>query len=83
MKTTLEIPAPLFRRAKALAARKGIPRRQLVREALLEKVEGRASRTGVPAWHALAGGLSDLRTETARILERIEADAETVDAEDA
>jgi predicted DNA binding CopG/RHH family protein len=39
MKTTLEIPDPLFRRAKSAAARRGIPCRELVSEALTEKLK--------------------------------------------
>jgi len=39
MKTTLEIPDPLFRRAKAKAAEQGIPLRQFVRGAVAGKVD--------------------------------------------
>lgn len=40
MKTTLEIPNGLFRRAKSAAAERGIPMRELVSEALAEKLSG-------------------------------------------
>jgi predicted DNA binding CopG/RHH family protein len=43
MKTTLEIPDPLFRKAKSLAAEKGIPFRELVTEALAEKLRSAGS----------------------------------------
>lgn len=82
MKTTLEIPDPLFRRAKALAAKKGIPLKQLVNEAIRDKVEVRRGASGPPAWRALSGGLASLHKETARIAAIIEKDAETVDPED-
>jgi predicted HicB family RNase H-like nuclease len=39
MKTTLEIPDPLFRRAKAKAAEQRIPLRQFVSEAVAGKVD--------------------------------------------
>ena len=39
MKTTLEIPDFLFRRAKSVAAERGIPLRQLVTEAVQEKLK--------------------------------------------
>ena len=39
MKTTLEIPDFLFRRAKSAAAQRGIPLRQLVTEAVQEKLK--------------------------------------------
>ena len=38
MKTTLEIPDSVFRRAKARAAERGIPLRQFVTEAVEEKL---------------------------------------------
>ena len=38
MKTTLEMPDFLFRRAKSVAAQRGIPLRQLVMEAIQEKL---------------------------------------------
>jgi hypothetical protein len=41
MKTTLEIPNALFRRAKSAAAEQGIPLRELVSQALAEKVRTR------------------------------------------
>ena len=68
MKTTLEIPDPLFRRAKATAARQGRSLKQLVQEALTEKLartEGDATR--VKPWMALAGGLRHLHAENVRI----------------
>jgi hypothetical protein len=42
MKTTFDLPDPLLRRAKALAAQQGRPLRDLVAEALGEKLEGSA-----------------------------------------
>ena len=44
MKTTLEIPDPLFRRAKSAAAERGIPLRALVTEALADKLRTPGSR---------------------------------------
>src|SRR5438046_8804990 len=48
MKTTLEIPDAIFRRAKSVAAERGIPLRALISEALADKLRtdneiGRAS----------------------------------------
>ena len=39
MKTTLEMPDQIFRRAKARAAERGIPFRQFVTEAVRDKLE--------------------------------------------
>jgi len=48
MKTTLEIPDPIFRRAKAKAAERGVPLRQFVSEAVAEKLRMKSSaRAGV------------------------------------
>ena len=83
MKTTLEIPGPLFRRAKAIAARQGRTLKQLVQEALSEKiarVDG-ASRAQKP-WMTLAGGLKHMRSENRRIERVIEAEFENIEPED-
>jgi len=40
MKTTFDLPDPLLRKAKALAAQQGRPLRDLVAEAIGEKLEG-------------------------------------------
>lgn len=44
MKTTLEIPDDLFRRAKFAAAQKGVPLREFVSEELSEYVEALGDR---------------------------------------
>lgn len=79
MKTTLEIPEPLFRRAKVLAASRGITLKQLVTEALGEKLRASTGEGEPPAWRALAGKLGALRAETAKVLARIEEDSEQID----
>ncbi len=76
VKTTLEIPSPLVRRARALAAKNGIKLQQLVTDALVDKIENAKRPSAAPAWKELSGGLRALRGETARILERIELDSE-------
>ena len=83
MKTTLEISDALFRRAKATAVRQGRPLRQLIHEALIEKL---ARTEGAPAqekpWMTLAGGLKHLHAENLRIDRLIEAEFETIEPED-
>jgi len=66
VKTTLEIPDPTFRRAKAQAAQQGMPLRQFVTEAVDEKLRAKLPAGGQP-WLSLAGRLRHLRKETARI----------------
>jgi hypothetical protein len=81
MKTTLEIPDPIFRRAKATAAEHGIPLRQFVSEAVVEKLEAKAPRRD-KARMAVAGKLRHLRRETARINSLIEKEFERIELED-
>ena len=67
MKTTLEIPDTLFRRAKSRAAERGQTLKQLVSEALQEKLAARTgtARPGEPEWMQGFGKLRRLRKETA------------------
>jgi hypothetical protein len=80
MKTTLEIPDSIFRRAKSLAAERGIPLRALISEALAEKL--RADDGNGKPWMAAFGKLRHLRKETARINRVIEEQFEQVETED-
>lgn len=80
MKTTLEIPNAVFRRAKSKAAERGIPLRQFVTEAVEDKLN--LSRgAGSKPWMKHLGKLKDLRSETRRINRFIEDAFEEVDAE--
>lgn len=81
MKTTLEIPDALFRRAKAKAAEHRIPLRQFVSEAVAEKL-GAESPAGAKARMALAGKLRHLRRESARISTVIQQEFERIDPEE-
>jgi hypothetical protein len=84
MKTTIEIPDALFRRAKSKAAERGQTLKEFMSEALQEKLahmKGRA-RSDEPAWMQGFGKLRHLRKETARIQERIHEAFEAVEPED-
>jgi hypothetical protein len=80
MKTTLEIPDSIFRRAKSAAARRGIPLRALISEALADKL--RADDAGSKPWMTTFGKLRHLRKETARINRTIEEEFEQIEPED-
>ena len=84
MKTTIEIPDPLFRKAKSKAAERGQTLKQLVTEALQEKLAANASKVaqGEPEWMQGFGKLRRLRKETARIQARIDAIFEVIEPED-
>jgi hypothetical protein len=80
MKTTLEIPDPIFRRAKSKAAQQGIPLRQFVTEAVEDKLKT-AQAVGQKPWMKHMGRLKDLHKETVRINKVIEEAFEEVDPE--
>jgi hypothetical protein len=81
VKTTLEIPDPVFRRAKSVAAQRGIPLRAFVTEAVEEKLEAGLKREEKP-WVRLAGGLKHLHKETVRINRIIKNEFERIEPED-
>ena len=87
MKTTVEIPDAMFRRAKAYAAVNGISLKQFFSEALEEKlrrcVDEPAAGHVAPPWMAGFGGLADLSGENRRIMNLIDEEFETTDPEDA
>jgi hypothetical protein len=80
MKTTLEIPDRIFRRAKSKAAEKGIPLRQFVTDAVQDKLKEPPASDQKP-WMKHMGKLKHLRKETARITRLIEEAFEEVDPE--
>ena len=80
MKTTLEIPDSIFRRAKSAAAQRGIPLRALISEALADKL--RADEAGSKPWMTTFGKLRHLRKQTARINRTIEEEFEQIEPED-
>jgi hypothetical protein len=81
VKTTLEIPDPIFRRAKSMAAQRGIPLRAYVTEAVEEKL-GASFKSEEKPWASLAGGLKHLRKEKVRINRIIKSEFERVDPAD-
>ena len=83
MKSTIEMPDSLFRRAKAAAAERGTSLRELVTQAVAEKLErdaaGGAARR---PWEKAFGGLESLRGENRRIEAAIEDEFGKVDPDD-
>ncbi|MEO8347939.1 MAG: hypothetical protein ABI610_03425 [Acidobacteriota bacterium] len=84
MKTTIEIPDPLFRKAKSKAAERGQTLKELVAEALREKLATNTSTLppGDPEWMQGFGKLRRLLKETARIQARIDETFEVIGPED-
>lgn len=84
MKTTIEIPDPLFRKAKARAAERGQTLKEFVAEALQARLAGAAEggRSVEPGWMSGFGKLRRLRKETARIQAAIDSEFEIIESED-
>ena len=84
MKTTIEIPDALFRKAKSTAAEHGHSLKKFMTEALQEKLASgpRPVHSNEPAWMRGFGKLRRLRKETGRIQARIDEAFEVVDPED-
>ena len=80
MKTTLEIPDGIFRRAKSAAAERGVPLREFVTQAVREKLAAVSTPLERP-WVKHMGKLKHLHHETQRINRLIEEDSEKIDAE--
>lgn len=80
MKTTLEIPDLLFRKAKSVAAQRGIPLRQLVTEAVQDKLSS-SSGTSQKPWMKHVGKLKHSRKDSEQINKRIEEAFEQIDKE--
>jgi hypothetical protein len=83
MKTTLEIPDPVFRRAKARAAEQGQALREFVTAALQDKL----AKPAVPAddlapWMRAFGGMRRFRGETARVQRAINREFGVIEPED-
>jgi hypothetical protein len=78
MRTTLEIPDPIFRRAKSFAAQRGVALRVFVTEAVEGKLAAVPEKQEKP-WVRLAGGLKHLHKETSHINDIIKREFERYD----
>jgi hypothetical protein len=78
LKTTLEIPDFLFRRAKSVAAQRGIPLRQFVTEAVQEKLQTTSPER---PWMQHLGKLKHLHKERKLVEKRVEEAFEQIDHE--
>jgi hypothetical protein len=65
VRTTVDIPDPFFREAKASAALRGISLKQFFAEALRERL--RSKPGAPPRWMQAFGGLRDLHRENKRL----------------
>jgi hypothetical protein len=84
MKTTLEFPDLLFRKAKATAAERGQSLKDFVTEAVRDKLasgKGPAD-AGEPVWMQGFGKLKRLHRETLRVQSLVDQEFETIEPED-
>jgi len=84
MKTTLELPDVLFRKAKATAAERGQTLKEFFTEALQDKLASSHGRTLAPepAWMKGFGKLKRLHKETVRVQSVIDQEFEIIEPED-
>jgi len=86
MKTTIELPEALFRRAKSMAAQEGVTLKQLLTQALESRLDARGSardgKAAAPRWMRAYGALRHLRQERKAIERAIEFEFEKIEPED-
>ena len=82
MKTTVEIPDPLFRQAKATAAQRGISLKDFFTEAVKAQLRSKAGRaTPDKPWRKAFGGLRDIHRENQRVDRLISEEFERIEPE--
>jgi hypothetical protein len=82
MKTTLELPDQLFRKAKATAAERGQSLKEFVAEALQDKLAAGRGAAHEPEWMQGFGKLKHLHKETVRVQSIIDEEFEVIEPED-
>jgi len=83
VKTTVELPDTLFRKAKAAAAEEGKSLKDFFAEALKDRLRRPSPELGTSkAWEAAFGGLHTLHRENLRINRIISAEFESVDEDE-
>jgi hypothetical protein len=83
VKTTVELPDPLFRKAKAAAAEQGKSLKQFFTEAVTDHLRRDAPPLGnAEPWRVAFGELRHLHRENRRIERIIEEEFEKIDEEE-
>ena len=82
MKTTIELPDQVFRKAKAAAAEQGQSLKDYFTGALEDRLRRAVGDSGAKPWAKAFGGLRDLRRESRRIEKIVAAEFETVDEQE-
>ena len=83
MKTTIELPDLLFKKAKVAAAEEGKTLKDFFAQAVYERLHRRASENRQhKLWEPAFGGLRSLHRENRRIDRIISAEFESIDEEE-
>jgi hypothetical protein len=87
LKTTVELPDALLRRAKATAAERGVSLKDLLTDAVREHLQRCAgdssmNKTAAPAWMSAFGGLRQLHKETKQIDQVLQQAFEQIEEEE-
>jgi hypothetical protein len=82
MKTTLELPDQLFRKAKATAAGRGQTLKEFITEALRDKLAHGRPPVHQPEWMQGFGRLKRLHKETVRVQSIIDQEFEIIEVDD-
>lgn len=79
MKTTVEIPDSLLRRAKASAARKGQTMGAFINSAIVAKLKTDTEVGQEKTWMRFAGIFREHRDDSRRVMRAIEKECERID----
>lgn len=82
VKTTVEMPDPLFRQVKAAAAERGVSLKEFFAEAVRDRLRRRRGSAPEKPWMSVFGGLRQLHRETRRVDRLIAEEFEQIDEED-
>ena len=83
VKTTIELPDTLYRKLKSTAAEEGRSIKQILKEAITERLRrGPSAGPSAKPWEAAFGGLKSLHRENLRMERLIEAEFEKIDEEE-
>ncbi len=81
MKTTVDLPDAVFRKAKATAAERGISLKRFITEAVENRLANPATGTPVKPWVALLEELPRVPKSVLKTVERRVAQADAADLE--
>lgn len=82
MKTTLEIPNTVFRRAKSTAALHGQSMKDFITEAVAEKLKRTENQASEPGWKPLFGAFKKQSKAIREVQKIIDAEFSRIDPED-